>query len=328
MIKFLVSIDHEEFDHKPSNVLQYQDLVDKFGNPRNEVSVIGARLGSEIENLSVGKLARYISRGQTWSPFIFKVCPDWKRRRRLEGLFESCQIMALDFDSGETLEDILAKAEALRLEVSIIHTSFSSSPELLKHRAIFVLNEPITDFTRTKKISIGLSKAFESDPACVDTARLYFGSTANSIVYLNKENSNSVKTLEDLANKLGADKFLSKSKKCQTKPDESVWGSEETQLKIFSKIPKNKLNSLKRKIKGILMDIENYVPSKNSSRYDCVWKSTSRIARMPEVTGCMAHSWVLEAIQSNSIFDDWEHDPDRVVNSAIEWSAHHSDDPF
>jgi hypothetical protein len=328
MKKFLVSIDHEEFDHKPSTILQYKDLVDKFGNPRSEVSVIGARLGSEVDNLTITKLARYISRGRTWSPFVFKVCPDWNRRRRLEGLFESCQVMALDFDSGERLDEILEKSNSLGLEISMVHTSFSSSPELLKHRAIFVLEESIEDFTQTKKISVGLSRAFDSDPACVDTARLYFGSTANSIVYIDKEATNSISVLEQLAKKMNADQYLSKNKTSQTKPDETVWGSKDVQHEIFSKMPKNKLDSLKRKIKGILMEIENYTPSKNSSRYNCVWKNTSRIARMPEVTGFMTHTWVLRAIQSNSVFDGWDHDPHRVINSAIEWSVDHSDDPF
>jgi hypothetical protein len=324
---FDISLDWEEFDRKPSTKLQYKDVLDKFGNPRSEVSVIGARLGSDCENLTVVKLARHISRGQTWSPFVFKVCPDWKRRRRLEGLFESCQVMALDFDGGESLEEIQEKAVSLGIKLSLIHTSFSSTPAHPKHRAILILDSPLQDFTQTKKISVGLAKSFESDPMCVDTARLYFGSTPNSVVFINREASNSISTLESLADAVGAENLITKSKLGQEKPDETIWGDHNTQKELFDKIPKKKLDNLKRKIKGLLIEIEQYQPVKNSSRYNCVWRNTSRIARMPEVAGCMAHKWVMEAIASNREFDDWEHDPDQVVISAIEWSATHSDDP-
>ena len=91
MNNILVSIDDETWDHKPSIKLQYKDWVDKFGNPRNEVSVIGARLGSNIDKVSPTSLARGIAQGKTWSPFIFNECPHWKRPRRIETLFKSCQ---------------------------------------------------------------------------------------------------------------------------------------------------------------------------------------------------------------------------------------------
>lgn len=329
MQEFQISLDWEEFDHKPSTKLQYQDYVDKFGNPRTEARVIGARLGSDVETLNIVKLAKAIMRGQTWSPYVFKTCPDWKRRRRLEGLFESCQVFALDFDNGKTLEEIQEKASGIGVNLSLIHTSFSSVPTYPKHRAILILDEPLVDFTQTKKISIGLAKAFDSDEACVDTARLYFGSGPDCIVFLDRDAKTTVKTLEEIAASVKADQFLTSSKLNQDKPDEAIWGSEQVQLELFSKIPRDKLNSIKRKIKGILMEIEGYDPStsKKTSRYDCVWRNSSRIARMPEVTGHMTHSWVLDAISKNSQFDDWDKDASAVVTSAITWSANHADDP-
>lgn len=330
MLNFKISLDWEGFDHKPSGTLQYEDFVDKFGNPRTEVRVIGARLGSDVEELNIVKLARAITRGQTWSPYVFNVCPDWKRPRRLEGLFESCQVFALDFDNGETLEEIQEKATGIGVNLSLIHTSFSSTPELPKHRAILLVDEPLTDFTQTKKISIGLAKSFGSDEACVDTARLYFGSGPDSVVYINRDAKNTVKTLGEIAEAVKADQYLTNSKLNQDKPDEAIWGTPEIQKDLFAQIPKNKLNSLKRKIKGILMDIETYdsTTSSKSSRYNCVWRGASRIARMPEVTGCMAHEWVLKAIEANKAFDDWDKDPSRVITSAIEWSSSHADDPI
>lgn len=329
---FTISIDYEQFDHKPSSKLQYKDVVDKFGNPRTEASVIGARLGSEIETLNLTKLAKKISRGQTWSPYVFNVCPDWRRRRRLEGLFASCEVFALDFDNNETVDNILSKANSLGVEISLIHTSFSSSAEYLKHRAIILTSDPITDFELTKKISIGLAYAFDSDKACVDTARLYYGSTPQSIVYINKEVVNMITTLEKIADDVDATKYLTKQKLCQSKPDEAIWGNSQIQKEIWDKLPKNKLNSIKRKVRGLLLNIKNYKqPSQTTtggSRYECVWKTTSAIARMPEITGAACHEWVMAALQSNSAFDNWDKDADAVVRSAIEWSANHADDPI
>lgn len=326
MLTFQISLDWEAFDHKPSDKLQYQDAVDKMGNARTEVRVIGSRLGSEAETLNISKLARSITQGKTWSPFVFKVCPDWKRRRRLEGLFESCQVFALDFDKGETLEQIQEKATGIGVNISLIHTSFSSIPSYPKHRVILIVDEPLTDFTQTKRISVGLAHAFDSDKACVDTARLYFGSVPNSIVYIDRDANNTVKTLVEIADSVKAEQFITASKLHQDKPDETIWGTPQTQDELFKKLTKNKLDSLKRKIKGILMDIENYSPQDNSSRYDCVWRSTSRIARMPEVAGCVAHDWVLKAVESNSVFDDWDKNASAVITSAITWSASHADD--
>lgn len=327
---FTISLDYEQFDHKPSSKLQYKDVVDKFGNPRTEVSVLGARLGSETETLSLSQLARKISRGQTWSPYVFKVCPNWNRRRRLEGLFESCEVFALDFDNNETVEEILDLAKNLGLKISLIHTSFSSNAELLKHRAILLAESPITDFETTKKVSIGLAHAFNSDKACVDTARLYFGSTSNSVVYLDKQASNSHEILNKVANDFNASSYLSKQTPCQNKPDSTVWGNSQIQAEIWSRLSKRKLDSVKRKVRGILMDISNHKKTnqKSKSRYECVWRGASAIARMPEITGAACYEWVMDAIRSNSVYDDWDKDADHVVRSAIEWSAHHSDDPI
>lgn len=327
---FKVSIDAEEFSHKPSTKLQYKDVVDRYGKPRSEVSVLGARLGSEVEELSLAELARRISSGCTWSPYIFKKCPLWKRRRRLEGLFESCEIFALDFDNNESLDQILELGETLGVSISLVHTSFSSGPDNLKHRAIVLTNEPITDFELTKKISIGLAHAFDSDKSCVDTARLYFGSKPDCVVYFDPDCSNTIENLNRVADSVQAQQYISKQTQAQHKPDVAVWGDSTIQKEIWNKIPKNKLNSIKRKVQGILLEIRSYKKneSKKKSRYECVWRSTSRIARMQEITGAACYAWVMEAIKSNNEFDNWDKNAHDVVISAIEWSASHADDPI
>jgi hypothetical protein len=84
---------------------------------------------------------------------------------------------------------------------------------------------------------------------------------------------------------------------------------------------------VKRKILGILREIEQFDGSNGSSRYECVWKRTSRIARMPETVGNVVREWVLERIENNPYFDDWDKDADSIIRNAIAWSFDHSEPP-
>lgn len=323
-MKITISLDYEGFSHKPSSKLQYKNQKDKFGNPRSEISVIGSRLGSTTKEVSVSTLAKTIAKGQTWSPYVFKECPNWKRRRRLEGLFESCQVFALDFDNGETFDHILELSKSLGLQPNIVHTSFSSTPEKPKHRAIFFCDTQINDFAKAKLYSIGLANLFNSDKACVDAARLYFGSSSQSVVYTQGDVYTNVYTLEKLCKNVKLESVI-KEYKCTRK--EIEWGDAETQQAIFSKIPRTKLNKIKSKIKTVLFIIEKYDGLDGGSRYNTLWKYTSKLARMPEVTGKACYEWVMRSVEANQHFADWEYNPSEVITSAIEWSFDHADSP-
>jgi len=321
-----VSLDSEQWDHKPSSKLQYGSDVDKFGNPKTEVRVIGARLGSAIEEVTPKSLARFISRGQTWSPFVFNVCPNWKRPRRVEGLFKSCQVFAIDFDNGESTEEIQLRASELGLKFSIIHHSFSSTPDHPKHRGIIFTDREISDFETAKKISTGLAYAFDGDKQCIDVARLYFGSIANSIISVETEYCASVDDLEKIAQAVNADQYLTKSERNVAKPEGSEWGDSKLQRKILGGLTASKRSYVKKKVLGILKDVETF-DGKKGSRYECVWRNASRLARMPEVFGSAAYQWMIESIEKNPHFSDWEWDAGNVVMNAIQWSSDHADEP-
>lgn len=327
MNSVLVSLDEETWDHKPSIKLQYKDWVDKFGNPRNEVSVIGARLGSTIDKVSPASLARAISQGRTWSPFVFNECPHWRRPRRIETLFKSCQVFAIDFDNGESTQEIKNRAKKLGIDLTIIHNSFSSTEEFPKHRGIIFTEEKITDFEEAKRFSIALAYAFDGDKQCIDVARLYFGSKKESIIEVNKDARVSIEKLRTLADDIGADQYINKvSERGQSKPDASIWGDSVTQKNILHKLSKPKQTYIRKKAIGILQEVETFDGSKGS-RYECVWRNTSRLARMPELVGSAVHQWMTESIAKNPYFADWDWDASDVVMSAINWSADHSDDP-
>jgi hypothetical protein len=323
----LVSLDHEQWDHKPSTKLQYKDQVDKFGNPRSEVRVIGARLGSEIEKVTPTSLARFVSRGQTWSPFVFNECPQWKRPRRVEALFKSCQVFALDFDNGDSVDDVVARGEALGLHFNLIHHSFSSAPEHPKLRGILFVEKEIVEFETARLYSTALAHAFEgADKQCIDVARLYFGSRADSIVSVSSDSVVEVATLERIAKSVDAEKFLVKGERNVSKPDNTEWGDAKVQRALLAGLSASKRSYVKRKVLGILKDVESFDGSKGS-RYECVWRNASRLSRMPEVVGSAVYQWMIESIEKNPYFSDWDWDAKSVVMNAIEWSSTHADDP-
>lgn len=322
-----ISLDHEQWSHKPSSKLQYKEQVDKFGNPRSEVRVIGARLGSEVEKVTPKSLARAVSRGQTWSPFVFNECPQWRRPRRIEALFKSCQVFALDFDNGESVDEITSQAKSLGLQFNLIHHSFSSAPEHPKLRGIIFMDKEITDFETARLYSTALAHAFDgADKQCIDVARLYFGSRVDSIVTVSSDSVTESATLKRIAESVEADKFLVKGERNVSKPDNTEWGDAKVQRSILAGLSASKRAYVKRKVLGILKDVETFDGAKGS-RYECVWRNASRLSRMPEVVGSAVYQWMIESIEKNPYFADWDWDAKSVVMNAIEWSSDHADDP-
>ena len=321
-----ISLDHERWDHKPSATLQYRGEVDKYGNPKTETRVLGARLGMETKDVDVKGLAKIIVQGQTWSPFVFNVCPDWRRRRRVEGLFAGCQVLGVDYDNGDSVEEVVAVAKQLGINFNILHHSFSSTPEHPKLRGIIFLDEEITDLQKAKILSTGLTYSLGGDKVCVDVARMYFGSRPDSIIYIDQEAVTPISTLESIANNANADKYVV-TREASVKEYDPEWGTLTDQRRIWAKLPPGKREFVKRKILGILREIESFDGKDGSSRYECLWKRTSRIARMPETVGNVVREWVLERVKNNPYFADWDKDADEVVRNAIAWSFDHAEPP-
>ncbi len=321
-----LSLDSESWDHKPSTTIQYRKEKDKYGNPKTESRVLGGRLGTETAYVTPKKLARAISRGQTWSPFVYHVCPDWRRRRRVEGLFSSCQVLGVDFDNGDSVEDIVTQSSQLGITFNILHHSFSSTPEHPKLRGIIFLQDEIVDLDTAKMLSIGLTYSLGGDRSCVDTARMYYGSHQECVIQLDDEITTPIEKLKDIAEAASASEYVTDRVHVPRDHDPD-WGTLEDQRLIWNKLTAGKRQFVKRKMLGILREIESFDGSDGTSRYECVWKRTSRIARMPETVGNVVYKWVMERIDNNPHCDDWDKDADTIVRNAISWSFEHSDPP-
>lgn len=325
MDKLKISLDWECWTSKPSTILQYNEEIDKYGNPKTQARVIGARLGSNIQEVGPKDLARHIAMGKTWSPFTFKECPDWGRPRRVEGLFDQCQVLAVDFDNGDSVEEIIKKAESFKLKFTLVHHSFSSTPEHPKLRGVFFLDNPIVKFDEARELSAGLAYLLGGDRQCIDVARMYYGSTSESIVLLSV---NQVLKVSDLK-RIIKDVDIPKSKITQLnkpKADDEGWGDMEAQKVSWSRLSKAQRAFVLAKLNGVRKDINEFKGQEGRSRYECVWRNTSRLARMPELLGSTVYDLVLDCVSNNAYFNDWDKSPDTVIRSAIEWSFDHADE--
>lgn len=95
---------------------------------------------------------------------------------RKEFNYCSRQLFMIDIDGGMTIEQLLEDEFYNRYAAGFYATS-SFTPEHHKFRILFITPEPIVAASVSRKIIRGLRKLYpESDAACVDPARLFYGS--------------------------------------------------------------------------------------------------------------------------------------------------------
>ena len=90
--------------------------------------------------------------------------------------FKEAYVISLDFDNGITVTDFLEKSRDLGLEPTFIYHTFSHTDENNRFRAIWRLNETITDPQLKTAIQLMIMEVFpECDIACKDLSRLWVG---------------------------------------------------------------------------------------------------------------------------------------------------------
>jgi len=105
-----------------------------------------------------------------WSPFVFKGI-------RSKDTFISTDFLVLDIDDGLRIEDAEKRIEESNYTCLAVPTT-SHTPEHHRYRLIFPLSRTITKVEEFEASILDLMEAFpESDLACKDYARFFFGST-------------------------------------------------------------------------------------------------------------------------------------------------------
>jgi hypothetical protein len=131
--------------------------------------------------ISLEGFADHIRAGRAWTLHAFT------RDRRISSHWQSSQLLALDLDKCALTAPELASVPFIRDHAYLIYPTPSNTQEQPKNRVVFVLDEPITHAGSWKAMQIALMShlaELQPDPACKDTARLFYGSTQGGMIVL------------------------------------------------------------------------------------------------------------------------------------------------
>ena len=140
-----------------------------------EIAEIHNKL-SETE-LSYTDLAKAAGEcGCAFSPAVF----DGGRK---QDNFREQQLVALDFDNGVRFSEIQNRADKYGLPMVFAYKTFSWTEEKEKFRIVFAMDKIMADcFTAKTVIGIFMKIFPESDTACKDVSRMFFG--GKGLLYL------------------------------------------------------------------------------------------------------------------------------------------------
>ena len=162
-------------------ILDFSPLVELMLHPKKfKRKPQGREIGSiktamERIEVTLADLAEAVANGQTFCPGVLEGgCKNahWK----------SQQVFALDFDNKENdplaLQHFRSKCDRLNIMPSLIYSTFSSTDDTPKFRALFLCQSPVTQKERSKAVMNALLNVFpEADQSCKDSGRLFFGGT-------------------------------------------------------------------------------------------------------------------------------------------------------
>lgn len=177
----------------------------------NDAGALSNRILQNPVNISVAELAQELINGKAFAPSFFK--SKYGNIHRTKKYWNSQEVIALDFDSGMTLEEALCEFASTG---SFIYTTFSHTDKNHKFRVIFVLDKIITDFDKCSQLIKNLLRKYPTaDQKCKEPHRLFYG--GKKLYELNFDNRLSVdEGLKDYI--LWASR--SDKKLLQTKPDD------------------------------------------------------------------------------------------------------------
>ncbi|AFY73473.1 hypothetical protein Syn7502_01388 [Synechococcus sp. PCC 7502] len=156
------------------------DKVEYSSKPKdNEIGIITNRIIKCPVEITIQELAKAAASGQTWVSSLCKI-------KRNDASFISSSVLALDFDSGITLDKVLERLKQHGLDCTFAYSTFSSKPELPKFRVVFQLGKVIDKLAERRNIQLAVMALFhEVDPAPKAPSNLFFG--GKSIIYPNYE---------------------------------------------------------------------------------------------------------------------------------------------
>lgn len=156
----------------------------------NQAALMKICKNNQIQELTVAKMVNQLKDGYSFHPGIYDLNAGVYLSDKV---WEGQQVFAADVDhanlSLEDLQQLLAKCP-VPFNPAIIYESHSSSSEEKKYRLVFIADKLISDVEDALKIQKYLVVLFGQDYAstekvdfsCVNSSRLFFGTTAEKIV--------------------------------------------------------------------------------------------------------------------------------------------------
>ena len=303
MVSFQISLDPEPFFKKPTKV---------------ETSVVSDRISQHPTEVSIGDFAKAVERGQTYCNAVFKLCEVSGLRRRAQSNFETQQVFSLDLDNGvfTDVDQIIEVCEDFGYEPFMVYESFSSNADLRKWRVLFLTDTPTYDSTEAKRILRFLNDPFGGDTACIDSARLLFGTSPGKVRYCDGEYEPiNLMALRAVLPPPAAYKPVDSD----AYPD----GTLEQQGQLLGQITPNQLRLVREICREAEEDVRNPVESFYKSHYLAVFNSTVKMAKISLLYSNVIRNWVLKWIRQTEAYDGWKYDPEKVVDQAIYWGRQH-----
>ena len=136
-----------------------------------DMGLITSRLNqTQSTALSVASLAYSVgATGHTFAP------AQYNGNRSSENWI-SQQVFPIDIDDGLTIPSFLQRCQTLDIHPAFIYTTFRHTTAAHRYRAVFVMDQVITDDRVREFINRMFLAAFpEADAKCVDGARIFFG---------------------------------------------------------------------------------------------------------------------------------------------------------
>lgn len=170
-MKIKIHLDQKRYSSKP----QQRDIIEINKSITNKITECEIRDFIDM----VG------NNGQTFMPGLMNGA------RKKEN-FVGQQVYGLDFDEGITFEEFMERAEELELYPAFVYKTFSYTEEHPKFRAVYI-NDCIFEEWKGANILLKMLRYIypESDKACVDASRIFFGGKAN--LYVNEDASINVR---------------------------------------------------------------------------------------------------------------------------------------
>lgn len=160
MIKFKTSFSNIQLKNKPTTKKEFFEINSSFTS----------------QEIDFADFVDRILLGYSFAPSVFK------DNKRSNANFISTQVFALDFDDNQNPAEKIALFKEYGITTNVLYYSFSHTEEHKKFRMCFILDTIITDKKVRDTIQEGLMLiGADSDKACKDVARMFFGTNKRKI---------------------------------------------------------------------------------------------------------------------------------------------------